>query len=288
MSVDLSLVLVSWNTRELLKSCLESVFRSLAQTPELTYEVFVADNASSDGSAEMVCREFPQVKRIQTGANLGFAKANNLALKEAQGRFWLLLNSDTLIPDESRALAALVAVLDAHPEAAVAGPTLLNADGSLQVSWARFPGLASELSGALDRSQAPRALSEMERAEVRQTLAPFTTDWVGGAAFLVRASAAQGKLFGLDEAFFMYAEETEWCLRLARAGHKTLFVPGIEIVHLGGGSSQAVPAATRQRMWRSSLRFYRLASGWLGSLPACAVATARMALYPLKRRRLGS
>ena len=286
MSLDLSVVIVSWNTCELLENCLTSLYESLESSPELAAEVFVADNASGDGSAEMVRRRFPAATLIETGANLGFAKANNLALKQASGRNWLLLNSDTLVP--SGALAGLVAALDAYPEAAAAGPILLNGDGTLQVSWAKFPGLSSELSGELDRSQAGKTLEEMELPAVRQTLAPFCCDWVGGAALLVRASVAQGALFGLDEAFFMYAEETEWCLRFARAGWKTILVPSVEVVHLGGGSSRAVPTTTRKRMWRSSLRFYRLASGWLGSLPACAVATARMALYPLKRRRLGS
>ena len=280
----LSIIIVSWNTRELLEGCLDSVYRSLETTPALTCEVFVADNASSDGSPELVRERFPQATLIETGGNLGFAKANNLALKEARGEFWLLLNSDTLVPGGG-ALAELVAALRSHPEAAVAGPALLNADGSLQVSWARFPGLHSELSGALDRSQSPKSVAEMARPEVRKSLPPFACDWVGGAAFLVRASVAQGPLFGLDEAFFMYAEETEWCLRFARAGWKTILVPSVEVVHLGGGSSRAVPTATRKRMWRSSLRFYRLASGAVGSLPACAVSTARMALYPLKNSR---
>ena len=280
MSVDLSIVIVSWNTRQLLDDCLTSVVRSLQSTPELRYEIFVADNASEDASAEMVEEKFPQVRLLRTGGNLGFARANNLALRDATGSFWLLLNSDTVVPDG--ALGELVAALADQPDAAVAGPVLLNADGSLQVSWARFPGLSSELSGELDRSQSPVPMSSMESPDVRRTLAPFVCDWVGGAAFLVRSSLANGPLFGLDEAFFMYAEETEWCLRFERAGWKTILVPSVEVVHLGGGSSKTVPTATRKRMWKSSLRFYRLASGWVASLPACAVATARMALYPLK------
>ena len=230
----------------------------------------------------MVRSEFPSVVLIETGGNLGFAKANNLAMRQARGRYLLLLNSDTLLPHNS--LAALVGALENCPDAAVAGPTLLNADGSLQESWAKFPGLSSELSGELDRSQAPVSLEEMKKPSVRKTLAPFVCDWVGGAALLVRAEFAVGPLMGLDEAFFMYSEETEWCLRFARAGYQTLFVPSSEIIHLGGGSSKAVPGPTRKRIWRSSLRFYRLAQGPLGMIPAACVSTARMALYPLKHR----
>ncbi len=282
MSVDVSIVIVSWNTCQLLRDCLSTVFSSLQSSPGLIAEVFVADNNSADGSPQMVLAEFPQVKLIQTGANLGFAKGNNLALKQCQGRFYLLLNSDTLVPDGS--LAGLVSALEKRPEAAVAGPLLLNADGSVQVSWARFPGLASELSGSLDRSQSPYPLETFDDPEARKSLEPFVCDWVGGACFLVRAETATGPLSGLDEKIFMYAEETEWCLRFARAGYKTLLVPGVEVTHLGGGSSGAVPTKTRQRMWRGSLYFYRRALGPVGMLPVGFVATARLLLSPLRRK----
>ena len=164
--LDLSVVIVSWNTRHLLEDCLASVLASLKTSPDLSVEIFVADNDSKDGSAEMVRLDFPEVKLIETGGNLGFARANNFALRQAKGKFWLLLNSDTLVP--AGALEGLVSALEKHPDAAVAGPILLNADGSLQASWARFPGFSSELSGALDRSQAPKTVEEMERPDVRQ------------------------------------------------------------------------------------------------------------------------
>lgn len=274
MPLNLSIVIVSWNTKELLRDCLQSI-RSVANA-----EVFVADNASSDGSPELVAREFPWVTLIQTGANLGFAKANNLALKQARGRYLLLLNSDTLVPDG--ALEKLVEALDAHPEAAVAGSLLLNGDGTLQHSWARFPDVKSELSGALDRSQCPYPDDALLTDD---TLAPFACDWVGGAVFLVRASAA--KTAGLlDENFFMYSEETEWCHRLKRVtGGTTILVPTSRVIHLGGGSSRAVPKATRERMWRSSLRFFRLTYGPLGGLLPSAVSTGRYLLSPLRSKR---
>ena len=268
---DLSIIIVSWNTRGLLKDCLESI-RSVSA------EVFVADNASSDGSAELVEAEFPGVTLIRTGANLGFAKANNLALRQATGRYFLLLNSDTLVPEG--ALEALVAALDAHPEAAVAGSLLLNADGSLQQSWARFPNFQSELSGALDRSQCPYS----DAALLAGKAPPFACDWVGGAVFCVRATAAQQAGL-LDESFFMYSEETEWCHRLLKqTGGTTLLVPASVVTHLGGGSSRAVPKATRQRMWRSSLRFFQLTKGPVGELLPSAVATGRFLLSPLSKK----
>ncbi|WP_309717440.1 glycosyltransferase family 2 protein [Armatimonas sp.] len=273
---ELSIVIVSWNTKALLRDCLESI-------RNLDAKVFVADNASSDGSPELVEAEFPKVTLIRTGANLGFARANNLALKQATGRYWLLLNSDTLVPEG--ALEALVAALDVHPEAAVAGSLLLNADGSLQPSWARFPNVNSELTGELNRGQCPYTDAQLSNEMGRKTLIPFACDWVGGAVYCVRASAAQ-KAGLLDEKFFMYSEETEWCHRLKRVtGGTTILVPASTVTHLGGGSSRAVPKATRQRMWRSSLRFFLLTKGILGALLPSAVATGRFFLSPLRRQQ---
>jgi len=272
---SLSIVIVSWNTRALLSDCLESL-------RGVSAEVFVVDNASADGSPELVRERFLDVTLIESGANLGFAKANNLALQKATGDYWLLLNSDTVVPQGS--LEAVVAALDAHPEAAVASPLLLNADGSLQHCWARFPDFKSELLGELDRRQCPYPDSVLADATARKSLAPFACDWVGGACFCVRASAARQAGL-LDEAFFMYSEETEWCHRLRqKTGGKTLLVPSVTVTHLGGGSSRTVPKATRARMWRSTLRFHRLTKGLFGALLPNAVATGRYVLSPLRRR----
>jgi GT2 family glycosyltransferase len=280
MMLDLSIVIVSWNTKALLRDCLASL---RAANLTLSTEIFVVDNASSDGSPELVQTEFPEVCFIQSGANLGFARANNLALKQARGRYFLLLNSDTIVLEG--AFEAVVAALDAHPDAAVAGPLLLNLDNSVQLSWARFPGWKSELSGSLDRSQSPYPLTDFDNWETRQAMPPFVCDWIGGAVFFVRASAAKASGL-LDEQFFMYSEETEWCHRIkTKTNGTTLLVPSVAVVHLGGGSSQAVPKQTRTRMWRSSLRFYQLTQGLLGSLLPSLIATARFALSPLRRAR---
>lgn len=273
---DLAVVIVSWNTRQLLDACLRSVFDSL-QTARA--EVWVVDNASTDGSPEMVRAAYPQVTLLVNDANRGFAIANNQALRRAKARYFLLLNSDTIVP--SGALDALISAMDAHPEASVCGPLLLNADGSVQVSWARFPGVGSELSGQLDRSQSPYPMPDFDDPAKRAAMQPFPVDWVGGACFLVRADRmAQVGL--LDEDYFMYSEETDWCRRFIAQGGKVLLVPSVTVTHLGGGSSRAVPRETRQRMWRSSLRFYRRTYGPLGALPAALVATARYLLSPLR------
>lgn len=279
-NVALSIVIVSWNTRALLNECLRAVDASLAASPHLAAEAWVVDNASADGSADHVAQAFPHVRLIRNTENVGFAHANNQALRQARGRFWLLLNSDAMI--RGTALADLVAVLEAHPEAGVCGPRLLNGDNSLQVSWARFPGLRSELSGALDRSQSPCLPAAFAGEQMPSE--PFVVDWVGGACFLVRAEAAR-QVGLLREDFFMYGEETEWCHRFARAGWKTLLAPGIAVTHLGGQSSQSVPVETRRRMYQSSVMLYRLLYGPVGAAPPRLVATARFLLSGIKRAK---
>lgn len=282
-SPDLSVVIVSWNTRDLLDACLASVQADLARTPALRAEVFVVDNASSDNSAALVKDKHPAVRLIENRENVGFARANNQALQRATGRHLLLLNSDTLLPARGTLLAGLVAILDTHERAAVCGPLLLNGDGSVQLSWARFPNLASETLGRLDRGQSPYPLADFADPKKRAALAPFVVDWVGGACFLVRASAARAVGL-LDEDFFMYCEETEWCHRFRQAGCTTLLVPALSITHLGGQSSKAVPGATRERIYRSNVRLYRMLYGGVRAAALVGVATARFALFHLKPR----
>ncbi len=276
----LSIVIVSWNTRDVLDECLRAVRNDLAYAPDLSAEVWVVDNASTDGSADRVARDYPDVHLVRNDENVGFARANNQALRAARGRYLLLLNSDALVTPS--ALADLVTVMDAHPEAAVCSPLLLNADNTPQFCWARFPGLKSELTGRADRSQSPHPMNAFARPDT-SALAPFVADWVGGACFLVRAQAALSVGL-LREDFFMYSEETEWCHRFARAGWKTLLAPAVRVTHLGGQSSKAVPRATRARMFRSSLRLYRILHGPAGSVPPALAATLRFALFTLKQR----
>jgi GT2 family glycosyltransferase len=275
---DIDVIIVSWNTKDMLRDCLESVTHS--QEP-VTKNIWVVDNASSDGSAAMVTELFPHVKLIQNEANSGFAVANNQVLRIANGRYHLLLNSDTIVPPNT--LPALVAVMDANPDTAVCSPLLLNADGSPQWCWAKFPNARSEWSGTLDRTQSPYPLTDFSDSQKRTAMKPFPVDWVGGACFLVRADAEKVGL--LDESYFMYSEETDWCRRFQQAGYKTLLVPSVTVTHLGGGSSRAVPKTTRQRMYRSSLRFYRTHYGIFGSILPASVATARYLLSPLRRNR---
>jgi N-acetylglucosaminyl-diphospho-decaprenol L-rhamnosyltransferase len=273
--LDLSVIIVSWNTSDLLHNCLASLFTG-GGIDGIAADVWVVDNASTDNSVAMVRAQFPQVKLIETGSNLGFAGANNKALTEATGRHVLLLNSDTIV--SAGAFAKLVDILEKHPEVAVIGPMLRNSDGTLQASWARFPNAKSEFFGQPDRSQSPYAVEKLEAGGAG--LAPFVCDYVSGACFLVRGDLAR-KYGYLDEGFFMYFEETEWCYRLKKAlppAGKTLFVPAVSVIHLGGQSSKIVPLATRTRFYRSSVRFYKMVYGPLIGFPAIFVAWVRFVL----------
>lgn len=282
--MNLSIIILSWNTRPLLLDCLRSVTESVKSSPPQT-EVLVVDNASEDGSAKAVRDAFPGVRVIENSQNLGFAAGNNIGLKFATGKYCLLLNSDALVPPV--ALNELTAVMERSPETAVCSPMLLNGDGSAQICWARFPGARSELTGMLDRSQSPYPLADFEDLDLRASMHPFAVDWVGGACYLVRAEAI-AQAGPLDERFFMYGEETEWCHRFARHGWQTLLVPAVSATHLGGQSAKAVPSETRKQMYRSAVRLYRTLYGFPGALLPCAITSGRFWLSLLRawyRRR---
>lgn len=236
---DLSIVIVNWNTRDLLAQCLQSVYDT---TGSLDFEVVVVDNASTDGSQAMVRNHFPQAQLIENQKNEGFARANNQAICASRGRYILLLNSDTIV--QLGALEAMVHFADRHPEAGIVGCKLLNADGSLQPSWAQFPTFWSELMGRNFRKWRPMADDQA-----------FEVDWVGGACLLARRKAIE--MVGLlDEDFFMYSEETDWCFRVVRNGWKVCFLPGTGVIHFGGGSSRRASDKTLVQLYQSKLRFF--------------------------------
>ena len=171
--------------------------------------------------------------------------------------------------------------MDESPQTAVCSPLLLNADGSPQICWARFQTVLTEITGELDRSQSEYPLDCFDTAERRFTLRAFPVDWVGGACFMVRREAIND--VGLmDEGFFMYSEETEWCYRFAQHGWQTRLIPSVVVTHLGGSSSSQVKAATRERMHKSILRLYKIMYGTWGAIPPSVVATARYAAYHIR------
>ena len=267
---DVSVLIVSYNTRDLLKECVQSVFR---ESGSLRVQVIVVDNVSTDGSPQMVEQEFPDVLLIRSDVNLGFGPANNLGFRSASGRYLVLLNSDAFLTEGS--LQRSVAHMDANPGAGLGGGRLIGRDGSLQPSARMFPtvvgdllvlsGLAarfprSRFFGRVDRTWA----SPMEAAEI---------DWVPGAYSIIRVEALESVGF-FDPRFFLYYEEVDLCKRIKNAGYSIWYWPDIMVVHIGGESSRQIQSLQLSRtgaqltLWRmrSMLLYYRKHHGlfvWL-------------------------
>lgn len=252
----LSIVIVNWNTRDLLAACLESVAHECCAFAPGAVETLVVDNGSSDGSAGMVRERFAWVKLIENDANVGFARANNQALRMAQGRTVLLLNSDTRVHEGS--LHNLVAFMDACPAAGAVGVRLLNGDGTLQTSCHPMLTPGREFWRLTFLEQViPRA--DYPLAEWDPTT-PRRVEVIKGACLLLRAQAlAQVGL--LDESYFMYTEEVDLCYRLARAGWELWHLPAAAVTHFGGSSSRQIAEAMYIQLYRSKVQFYRKFGG---------------------------
>ncbi len=261
--MDLGIVVVNWNVKHLLAACLDSVYLDLAQSAaRLSAAVCVVDNGSSDGSVDLLRRQFPHT-RVLEADNLGMGAGNNRGLRalaeSADPWAMLVLNPDTVV--RPGALAALVEHLRSRPRAGVAGPRLLNADGSLQHSGFRFPGLQQLL---LDLFPPPGRLARLVDsplngrypARAYHSGAPFPVDHTLGAAFAVRAEAIR-QCGPFDETFHMYCEEIDWQWRLARAGWERWVVPAAEVVHLGGQSTGQQRAQAFVQLWSSRRRLYQ-------------------------------
>jgi N-acetylglucosaminyl-diphospho-decaprenol L-rhamnosyltransferase len=249
--IDLSIVIVSWNVRDLLRQCMHSVLGS--QT--CTLEVIVVDNVSTDGTVEMVQAEYPSVHLIANTENCGFPAANNQGITLAQGRYTMILNPDTEVVSD--ALATMVAYADANPDVGVVGPQLLNDDGSIQPSRRRFPTLATALfESTWLQAYAPRRLLERYYVQDRPDDATLDVDWVMGAALMARREAiAQVGL--MDEGYFMYSEELDWCKRFQDAGWRVVYLPTAQIVHYGGKSSDQVGASRHVHFQTSKVYYFR-------------------------------
>jgi GT2 family glycosyltransferase len=260
LSIDLSIVIVSWNVRELLRDCLRSV---VAGRGDLGLEVIVVDSGSQDGSPEMVAAEFPWVQLIARTDNVGFPKGNNIGLAEAHGRTLLLLNPDTEIIGE--ALTTLVDFLDDNGDAGVVGPQLLNGDGSVQSSRRRFPTLATGLlESTWLEAVAPRAILDHYYAADLPDDQAADVDWLMGACLLIRREIWE-TIGGLDEDYFMYSEELDYCHRIKEAGWRVVYLPAAQVTHHAGKSSEQAVAARHVAFQRAKLRYFRK---FHGRLPA--------------------
>jgi hypothetical protein len=250
--MDVTVSIVSYNTRDLLRECLRSIYE---ESKSVAFEVFVVDNDSRDGSAEMVEREFPAVNLIRSPENVGFARGNNMALRKAGGRYFLLLNPDTRLVND--AIGRLVEYMDGHPRVGGAGSMLLEEDRSVQTVCRKFSRVRHEVGELmpilnrfrmewLSRDYLPGQFDYRSTGE---------TDYVQGACLIVRREAAE-EVGLLDERFFMYSEEEDWCFRLKRAGWKVMYVPDAVIVHYRGMSTRQRSNDMLQELYRSKLKFF--------------------------------
>ncbi|MFQ5736973.1 MAG: glycosyltransferase family 2 protein [Thermodesulfobacteriota bacterium] len=243
-----SFVIVNWNTKALLRNCLESILGTVKGVP---FEVWVVDNASTDDSVQMVRQRFPRVKLIQNAENLGFARANNIALRRISGDYAVLLNSDTVLKDD--AIETLIAYMEEHPETGVCGGALLNEDGSKQNSVANFPTLATEL---LNKSLLRRLFPKRFPGKESGFTGPVQVESVVGACMAVRKEAMDDTGL-MDEDYFFFLEETDWCLKFRKKGWQVVHYPGAEVYHLQGGSARKAPVGARIEYWRSRYKFFR-------------------------------
>jgi GT2 family glycosyltransferase len=261
--IDLTVVIVSWNVRDLLRRCLQSIEAEARQAvDDLALEIVVVDNASADGSVEMVRAEFPHVRLVANEENRGFTVANNQGLALGQGRYLLLLNPDTELTDG--ALATMVDAMDGRPEIGALGPQLRYPDGSLQSSRRRFPTFATALVESTVVQEwwgDNRVLRRYYMADTSDD-AIQSVDWVVGACLLVRRQAYE-QVGGLDEGFFMYSEEMDWCRRIKDAGWLVIYLPTATVIHHEGRSSDQVVPARHIHFQSSKVRYFRKHHGTL-------------------------
>ncbi|MEX2273450.1 MAG: glycosyltransferase family 2 protein [Vicinamibacterales bacterium] len=248
--MTLDIVIVSFNARADLERCLHSL---RAAPPALSHRIIVVDNASVDGSADAVRRAWPGVHVIELPTNAGFAAANNAGIRAGTGELVLLLNSDTIVP--AGAIDGLAARLAREPGVAAAGPRLVDGEGRPEWSFGRMLTPRTEarrlVIGKLYAKRVPIVTRLLERATRRESY----PDWVSGACLLVWRQAAEAAGL-LDERFFMYEEDVDFCASLRALGGRILFTPAADVVHLRGRSARSAPAAARLAYHRSHAAFY--------------------------------
>jgi N-acetylglucosaminyl-diphospho-decaprenol L-rhamnosyltransferase len=263
--MDLSIIIVNWNVCNLLRRCLASIETNRGN---LSLEIVVVDNASSDGSVSMVQQEFPQVCLIASQENLGYTGGNNLGAEEAGGHYLLILNPDTEIVGDG--LMQMVAYLDNHPAVGAVGPQLRYPNGSVQPSRRRFPQLSTAFfEGApLSRRWFPN-----NRFERMYHMADHSddeiqaVDWLVGAVIMIRRETWQ-EVGPLDDQFFMYFEELDWCHRCRGAGWEIHYLPTAQIVHHHKGSTRQIAVTTLVRLNRSKILYFRkyFGTGWANAI----------------------
>ncbi len=286
MTTDISVLIVSFNTRDRLRECLEALRK---QSGDVNFETVVVDNASRDGSADMVVAEFPETILIRSDINLGFGNGNNLALNHATGRYLVLLNSDALL--EPPALSDALAHMEASAKVGMGGGLLLAPDGSWQPSARRFPSLLDELlnlTGLAAKFPHSRFFGRFDRTWADPNV-EADVDWVPGAFAIIRRDLI-AKIGLFDPRFFLYYEEVDLCRRIKAAGFTVHYWPDLTISHIGGESSKTLTEmsftskGSQLTLWRirSQLLFYRK---WHGPIMAWLVKKQEQSWHSLRAIR---
>ena len=247
----LSIIIVSYNSISFLKDCLDSLITNPTKN---SFEILVVDNASDDGSVEMVKKKYPYVRLFKNDNNIGFAAANNLAIKSSQSEYILLINSDCQVYRDS--LDDLVSFISENENIGIVGPRIINSDGSMQFSCRRFPSIFDAGMHTILTNIAPNnpfsrryKLVDIKRDE------PFEVDWVSGSCMLIRRKALADTGY-MDENYFMYVEDTDLCYQMWKKGWKVFYYPNAEILHHIGGSTQSGMISAGVRMQKSVLYFF--------------------------------
>lgn len=275
--MNLTICIVSWNTRDLLEKCLESI--DDCRQREIC-EICVVDNASGDGSTEMLRTRFPDIRLIEGSINYGFAKANNMAIRRTTGRYILLLNPDTEV--QAGTLEAMLGFLAEHPNAGAVGPMLVGPGGTMQASASPAPNLIREISSMFHLgdilSPATYDMISWELRKVREV------DVLQGACLMLRREAIE-QVGLLDEDYFMYSEEVDLCYRLRKAGWGINWLPEARVVHHGGQSSKQVPIESFLHLYRGKITYFRkhhgVAAAIVYKLILATASMARLILSPL-------
>lgn len=282
--MDLSIIIVNWNVRVLLTKCLNSIF-SCPKGRE--FEVIIIDNASEDGSIEMITQQFPQVRLILNKSNKGFAKANNQGLREMRGEFALLLNPDTIVGEE--AIDKMVEFMKENDDVGILGPKIINPDGSLQASAFSYPTLIDDIILGFRSNLffTGKFISHYHSRLYHLPDHPFRVDWVSGACLMIRKKTIED-IGLLDERLFLFAEDLDWCLRAKNGGWKVIYFPRACIVHYGG---QSTKKNLQMKIWSFYFkRFYfakkyrgRFSMGFLKFVSFFELL-AKMFIVKMKRR----
>jgi GT2 family glycosyltransferase len=285
--VELSIIVVSWNAKSYVQECLTSLSQ---QSLNVSIEIIVVDNASSDGTPEMVQQQFPHMILIRNSENLGFAKANNIGLRVAKGRYLCLINSDVNVPPEC--LQTIHDFMEQNPAVGVAGPRMLTTDGLVSRSYMRFPTLWNSFCNALSLDSVFKGshlfggvlMSDFDNKKTSEV------DVLNGWFLVVRREAADLVGF-LDESFFMYGEDIDWSYRFHHAGWGRVYFAGASALHYGGASSKAASTRFYIQMHRANLQYWKkhysrvgVLGYWLTTLVHHALRTMAYSLVYLFTR----